>query len=341
MSDRSKPTPALTIIEIARLAGVSKSTVSRVMLGSPLVNAETRRRVEETVAKYDYTPNVNAGQMRSKRTNVVSVIVPLYHDADQSISDPFFMRMLTALSEVLTARNCDLLLSCMSETARRQIDHAVRAKRADGIIVIGQSNIHEAICAVARRAVPIVAWGQAVPDQPYATVSSDNRTGARKAVSHLLGLGRRRIVVLGNIDLPETRPRLLGYRDALGEAGVASDPALFVPSSFNRSSASAAVTAFLAGGTSFDGVFALSDEMGRGAVDALARAGMAVPDDVAVVGFDDIASSTADLPLTTVRQDIPAAAAALVELLMEQIDGAPSRDVLLPTVLVRRQSTGF
>ncbi len=334
--------PTIRMAEIAALARVSKSTVSRVLQNSPSVSQETRRLVETVMKAHRYIPNVNAAQLKQNRTSIVSVIVPLLHDDLQSMTDPFFMQMLGRLCETLSRHGYDLLLSTLRVGGDRDIGHVVRQRRADGIILIGQSALHAQINDVAIEDVSLVVWGAPIEGQSYATVSSDNEAGARMAVRHLLQTGRRHIAFFGNPGLPETRPRFDGYRAALLEAGIAADPALLLPVSFDRAGALQEIRRFLAGAPAFDGVFAVSDVIAQCAIDALHGTGRSVPRDVAVVGFDDVAEAAHATPsLTTIRQDIAAAADALVALLLEQIDGRPRRSLVLPTTLVCRQSTAI
>src|SRR5450830_101551 len=213
--------------------------------------------------------------------------------------------------------------------------------RVVGIILVGQWGRHQQLNELAARKVPIVVWGAQLPQQLYCCVGSDNVSGGMLATQHLLELGRRRIAFFGDIELPEPAQRYRGYCAALEKHGIAVDPRLQVSTPFLPIGGSAAVEALQARAISYDAVFACSDLLAMTAIDSLRAHGKRVPDDVAVVGYDDIDQSAYFHPrLTTIRQPIGAAGRALVAALLALIDGAPAASVELPTQLIVRASAG-
>ena len=323
--------------DIARLAGVSESTVSRALAGKSVVSEKTRAHIQKIASDLGYRVNPAARSLRSRRTQVVSVAVPLVHEQDQHLSDPFMMLMLAHLADELTERGYSMLLSRIPTHDEGWIEHLVRPGRADGVVLVGQSLEHESINRAAHAGVPLVVWGAKMANQPYVSVGSDNRLGGLQAGRHLAALGCRRIAFLGDERLPEIGARFEGYREALQEHGLAADPRLHVRTHFIAETAYDAVKAMLAKGAEPDGIFAASDVIAISAVRALAEAGRRVPLDVSVVGYDDIPLARHTHPtLTTVRQDIQLGARLLTEALLGMIEGHPGTSVeFTPELIVR------
>ncbi|MBB6253772.1 LacI family DNA-binding transcriptional regulator [Nitrospirillum iridis] len=327
--------------DIARMAGVSKSTVSRALSGSPLVNEETRVRIQALVESHSYRVDTRAQGLRKGQTRTIAVVIPLLHEHDQPISDPFFLELLGHIADAVADHGYDLLLSKIGPGRASGMTDLVDTGRVDGLIAIGQSTAHLGLEQLAARNLPLVVWGAQLADQHYVTVGSDNRAGAERAVSHLIAQGRRRIVFLGQRSVPEMRLRHDGYVAALEAAGITPDPALDVPTRFASAAALTAMRSLLCGGASFDAVFACSDVIAISAIRALQDQGLTVPEDVAVVGYDDIQMAAFYNPaLTTVRQDTATGGRLLVDLLFAQIAGRSARSVMLPTELVVRASSG-
>lgn len=327
--------------DLAMRAGVSESTVSRALSNSPLVGKETRERIQRLAEELGYIIDKRARNLRLQQSGVIAVVVPLLHDTVQSISDPFFLEMLGNLADILSGHGYDLLLRKFGAAEPQQLAGLLRDIRADGVLLIGQSTQHEAIDQIGRNYIPMVVWGAPFPHASYLTVGSDNFDGALQAVSHLLRLGRRRIAFFGNITLPEVAPRHRGYEAALRQHGLAPEPRLVVPMPFDGSSALQTVRGFLAQGEAFDAVFAASDVIAMAVIGALRERQLRVPEDVAVIGFDDIMLAGVFSPaLTTVRQNIPEAAKVLVTTLIERIAGEPAESTLLPVQLIVRDSCG-
>jgi len=336
----SQPPNNLQMSDIARLAGVSESTVSRALKDSPMIAASTRERIQRLAEDAGYVVNPVASSLRSRQAGVITVAVPLVHEREPHLADPFMMTMLAHLADTLADRGYNMLLAKIAVHQDHWLRRLQQPGRSDGVILIGQSIEHAAINEAARAGIPLVAWGACLPAQKYPVVGSDNHLGGRLATEHLLAQGRRRPVFLGDERLPEIAHRHEGYREALREAGVAASPELRVRTGFAGSEAEGHVRELIASGTDFDGIVAVSDVIAIGAIRALNEAGRRVPEDVAVVGFDDILfAEHANPPLTTVRQDIARGAVALVDTVIAVIRGeTPASTVLPPTLVVRRSA---
>nr|WP_229507275.1 LacI family DNA-binding transcriptional regulator [Pseudoduganella rivuli] len=332
----------LQMADIARLAGVSTSTVSRALSGSKLVNQETRDRVMELARSLKYTINIGAQNLRLKQNRTVGVVIPAVSDTHtrQHLTDPFFLGMLGSLADALTEQGFDMLLSRVDAD---QLDAAAQpydTGRVIGVILIGQWRHHDQLNQMAARGVPIVVWGAQLPQQLYCTVGGDNVAGGLLATRHLLQQGRRRIAFLGDIQLPEAAMRYQGYCQALQEQGLAPDPALQVSVSFLPEGGTEGVQELARRGATYDALFACSDLLAMTAINALRAQGRTVPHDVAVAGYDDIEQSTYfHPPLTTVRQPLADAGRALVATLLELAEGRSAASQQLPTELIVRASS--
>lgn len=337
---RGKTRTHSKMAEVARRAGVSLSTVSRALSGSPLISEETRQVVRAAAEHLNYRVDAAGSSLRTGQTRTIGVVIPLSHAANQSFSDPFFLEILGAVADELSASHFNMLLAKVTDNPVDWITHVARGRRADGVIVIGQSLHHEALNRGAAAEFPTVVWGARLPGQRYVTVGSDNAAGGHDATAHLLAQGCRRIVFLGDPAAPEVASRLEGHLRALAEAGVPSAANLQVPVRFGSDTAYHAISALLSAGVEFDGVVACSDVFAMSAMRALAERDRRVPADVAVVGFDDIpfAAHTTP-PLTTIRQDCRAGARALVDALMRMIRHERTTSVVIPTQLVVRASS--
>lgn len=326
--------------DLAAIAGLSTSTVSRALENNPLIASATRARVQALAREHNYSINPVARSLRSRKTGTIAVVVPLVHEADQPLSDPFFMAMLSHLADALSKSGYDLLLSKVPVHADDWVSRTIRNRRADAVIVIGQSFEHEAIDAAAQDGTPVVAWGAMLPGQHYATVGSDNREGGRLAAAHLLDNGRTRLAFLGNHELPEIAQRYEGFREAHLQHGIEHDSALLVPARFGRDDARRASRALVDSGAQFDGVVAASDIIAAAMVRALAEKGLNVPRDIGVVGFDDAPLAAYNAPpLTTIRQRLEEGANLLVDLALAAANGDVGEPVQMPVDLVVRGSS--
>jgi DNA-binding LacI/PurR family transcriptional regulator len=329
----------LQMADIARLAGVSVSTVSRALNGSRLVNDETRQRIEQLARSLNYSINLGAQNLRLQKNQTVAVIVPYDPQSRQHISDPFFLSIVGALADALTDRGYDMLLSRVDAERLDSAAALYDSGKAIGLVIIGQWRHHDQLNELAARKVPLVVWGGQLPEQLYCSVGGDNRAGGQQATAHLLALGRRHIVFLGDAQLPEVQLRREGYRQALAAAGVAVEPALELPVPFEVVAARTALDRLCASARPFDGVMACSDLLALQAVQAVRASGRSVPDQVAVVGYDDMPLATySDPPLSSVHQPVTLASAELVDALLALLRGESVQPRTLPVNLVLRAS---
>ncbi|OYQ34627.1 LacI family transcriptional regulator [Niveispirillum lacus] len=327
--------------DIARMAGVSVSTVSRALAGSPLVPEPKRQEILALAREHGYVINEQARNLRLKKTRTIGVVIPLGHEVGQLISDPFFIELFGRLADEITARDFNVLLTKVAKPEAGWLDRLIQSRKADGLIVIGQSDQHAALNAAARDYLPLVVWGAHLPNQLYCSVGSDNIGGARMAVEHLIRQGRRRIAFLGVPNLPEVGLRFEGYRRAVAAAGIAEDPALSAPAHFTVDTAYDTVRGLIEAGTTFDAIFAVSDVIAIAAIKALTAAGLRVPEDVAVVGFDDITiAAYVNPPLTSVRQDLARGAKVMIDLLFRRMEEEDTPSATMPAELVIRKSCG-
>ncbi len=330
----------LKMADIARMAGVSISTVSRALAGNPLIPKTLRDQIVQIAQTHGYVVNQSARSLRLRKTETIGVIIPLADEAGQLIADPFLLEMVGRLADEITLRNYSVLLNKVVVKEAGWLERIIQSHRADGLLLIGRSAQQAALNSVADTYRPMVVWGAPLPGQRYCGVGGDNAEGGRLAVEHLTAGGRRRIAFLGEADTPEAARRFEGYQKGLVEAGLTPDPALVVPTAQGAEAAYAAMTAFLARGVAIDAIFARSDVIALAAMRALAEAGRSVPGDVAVVGFDDsVPGRLATPPLTSVRKDLEVGARTMVDLLFRRMAGEDATGVLAPVRLVVRESS--
>jgi DNA-binding LacI/PurR family transcriptional regulator len=319
---------------IAELAGVSKITVSRALSGSDLVRPELRERIAGIAREAGYRMNVAARALRTRRSRTIALVIERLVAGDRPISDPLILAIIGGLLETLTPAGQAMLVTSSDHFLDSQVVDA------DGIVMVGQGVGGQRARTVAAQGLPMVAWGERLPNSDLVVIGSDNRSGGRMSAQHMIDTGRRQLVFLGNGDHPEVAARLEGVRDI-----VATTPAMIaavIPCDFSRLEGAAAVRGLLSESVSFDGIIAASDFIAAGACDALLEEGRRVPDDIAVMGFDDIAVAANNRPpLTSIRQDWSRAGRLLGETvlaLIEQSD-AFSPPERLPVELIAREST--
>ena len=325
----------VTLDMVARRAGVSPSTVSRILNGTAVVSDDKRAAVSRAIGELGFIPNPVARGLAGGRTFSVGVVT-------QAIDSPFYGAALRGIEDALGPAGYAPLFMSGHWQAREEARcvEVLRARRVDGIIVLTGRMSDRALRSVAA-ALPVVVTGRQLKSANLAALAFDNVGGARLATEHLLSLGHRRIAFIGGDPRhPDAVDRERGYRAALDAARVRIDPALIVEGDFTEASGLAATARLLDGRVNFTAIFAANDQMAFGAALALHRRGRRVPDDVSLVGFDDVGGALYSLPpLTTVHQPISEigrlAAAAMLDLLALQ---TPSLRVPEPT-LVEREST--
>ncbi|WP_018275546.1 LacI family DNA-binding transcriptional regulator [Teredinibacter turnerae] len=338
MSKKASGVSRKKMSDIARLAGVSESTVSRALNDSPLINIETRKRIQALARQHNYSINKQARNLRLQSSRTIAVMIPMHHAPGQHVSDPFFMELLGAIADALTEADFDMLLSRVHRDDWRSKVESYN--HVDGVIIIGQSDLHADINDFAMKSqLPLVVWGAHLEGQAYVTIGSDNHLGGHLAAEHLLAQGRRRLVFIGDVNLPEVGMRCEGFTSVLREAGIAEDEIQFVPCGFSLERAHQAMDQLLedTANLRFDGIFAASDVLASVAIRRLGAAGIAVPGSVSVVGFDDVPVAELMMPpLTTISQVIHTSGYRLVANLFSQIQGdITESEVIAPELIIR------
>ncbi len=329
--------------ELARLTGVNVSTVSRALNDSPLVKSETKAEILRVASEIGYSVNVAARNLRRQSSSTIALVIPLKPGSGETISDPFFLEMVGAVSMAASKRGYDLLLSTPEDESAIAERRLLQTGRADGLIIIGQAGRENRLQSIGEMESRIVVWGGLQHDTPYTLIGSDNRRGGNLATRHLLELGRKRILFIGDTNLPEIALRFDGYRAAHEAAGMGVDPALSLRIGFGHQVKEVVpqLGRMLANGQTIDGIFAASDALAIMAMEALRQNGLSVPGTVSVVGYDNITQAALAQPaLTTISQNISIGGELLVSVLIDKLEGEAVTSTLTPTELIIRESCG-
>lgn len=327
------------------MAGVSQSTVSRALRNSPLVNRETRDKVKAVARELKYKVDKNAANLRSQQSKTLALLIFEDPTSDDSLINPFFLSMLGNITRSAAKKGYDLLVSFQQLSEDWHSEYEV-SHRADGMILLGYGDYlsyAEKLAHLAEANAHFIIWGPMVEGQPGHSLVCDNVGGAYDATEHLIKLGHKQIAFLGEASecCPEFLLRYQGYSQALKEAGLSVSNELQLDADNQETSGFQAVKQLMANNGDFTAIVAASDLMAFGAIKALKENGKRVPEDVAVVGFDDIpAASYMNPPLTTVHQDTNRAGELLVEKLIQLIDGETVESALLAPTLIVRESCG-
>jgi DNA-binding LacI/PurR family transcriptional regulator len=315
--------------DLAALAGVSKITVSRALSDSPLVNRETRERLQALAREHGYKLNVSARNLRLRRSYTVAVIVEMKPSSDRTMFDPYPLVLLGGISQELTAAGYSVLLTT------RQGASAAAVQAADGLILLGQGPRQDAVRRFDKLGLPMVVWGAQGQTDAHVVVGSDNRAGGVAVAEHFIAQGRRHPVFVGNPSHPEILERLNGFVDALAAHGI--KPLLIRRDEFTLASGIDAVDSLAAREVAFDALFACSDLLAMGAIRALETLGRSVPQQVSVVGYDDMPLAASFLPpLSSVRQDWQEGGSLLARKMLAVIRDEPVQSQTLPVQLVVR-----
>jgi DNA-binding LacI/PurR family transcriptional regulator len=330
---------APTLEMVAARAGVSRATVSRVVNGSPKVSPDVATAVREAIAALNYVPNRAARSLASRRTQAIALVVP--ESTARVFNDPFFATLVQGVGLALADTEYTLSMLIESEVSGDKTRRYLLGGNVDGALVVSHHTGDHSYANVGR-SLPVVFGGRPLDptESVNYTVDVDNLHGAELAAEHLVERGRTRIATIaGPQDMPPGVDRLRGFTGVLERAGLPADAVEF--GDFSPASGAIAMRRLLERDPSIDAVFAANDQMAIGAYSAIAEAGRSIPDDIAVVGFDDDRyAATAMPPLTTVHQpsvEMGAEMARVLVRLIEGEDAAPT--TLLPTSLVVRQST--
>ncbi|MDI1461981.1 LacI family DNA-binding transcriptional regulator [Catellatospora sp. KI3] len=337
-TQRTRSAGRPTLDEVAALAGVGRGTVSRVVNGSPQVSPEARSAVQEAIKELGYVPNRAARALVTQRTDSVALVVS--ESQERVFAEPFFAGIVRGVSSALADTSLQLWLAMAQSPAERQrIEHHLTSQHVDGVLLLSLHETDPLPQLLRQRGLPAVLGGRPVSiDQQISYVDMDNVNGARIAVEYLLNAGRRRVATIaGPQDLGVGVDRLVGYR--AGVQSAAAEP-LIEFGDFSEYSGVEAMRRLLARRPDLDAVFVASDLMAAGAIRALRDAGRRVPEDVAVVGFEDspVARQT-EPPLTTVYQPVEDMGRHMARLLLSRIRGEEEPNhILLDTHLVHRNS---
>jgi len=327
-----------TLADLAKIAGVSTGTVSRALAGNSLVNTKTRAKIEAIAREHGFRPNQMASKLRRQKTGVIGVAIPLGHDVRQQISDTFFITLLGYLADELTEKGYDLMLRrVIPDQDEDWLDRFIGSGMVDGVIVIGQSDQYERIEDVADGYLPMVVWGNHQEGQRHCVVGTDNRLGGKLAAEKLIASGAKALAFLGDTQPIEFAARYAGAKEVAEKMGVAIRA---LPTHLSPEKTGEEIAEHLQEiEGEVDGIFAATDTIAVTCLKELRERGIAVPDQLKIVGFDDlpISSQTAP-PLTTVRQDIAAGAKGLVDLLLRRLAGEDTESLVLPPRLMLRET---
>ena len=331
----------LTMAELARLASVDISTVSRALNDSPLVKEETKKHILSIAAETGYAVNARARSLRRQSSETIGLVIPIRPGSGQTMSDPFYLEMVGAVSQAASERGYDLIVSVPRENEFIAEQRLLQTGRADGLILIGQADRSDRLETLGALAQKVVVWGGRSGKPPYTIVGSDNIEGGRLAADHLLSGGRRNLLFIGPAQLPEVKLRLEGFRKAHEAHAVEWSEDRLVEIEFGAETAFDELLEVFRSGPEFDAVFAASDVLALAAIMALRACGKNVPEDIHVVGYDNIGQAAVSTPsLTTIDQSIAEGGKIMVEKLLEKLSGHEAASTLTSTRLIVRESTG-
>lgn len=333
-----------TSFDIAYRAGVSQSTVSRALRNSPLVNEETRLKIQAIAKELNYKVDKNARNLRSQQSNTLALLLFVDPTSDESQINPFFLSMLGSITRASAFKGYDLLVSFQEMENDWHAEYA-DTNKADGIILLGYGDYidyKEKLVHMHQQGTHFVRWGAEVKDMEVSTIGCDNQHGGYQLTQHLLEKGFKKPAFIGtaSIHAPEFFDRYKGYKAALDEVGINISKTLQVDAISTEEAGYIATKQLLSEKVEFDSLFGASDLIAIGAMRAIKEHGLNIPNDVGVIGFDDIPMANFTNPsLTTAKQDTILAGQLLVDNLIKVIEGEKSSTILIPTRLIERGST--
>jgi len=316
--------------DLAKAAGVSKMTVSRALSGHPLVKTSTRERVLHLAEQHGFRLNIAARNLRQRSTRTIGVVIEMTPSHDRSMSEPYPLSLLGGIMQELTSHAYNMVLTTLPL-------FVASPPAVDGLILLGQGVHEDAVDMVQRAGLPYVIWGSVDGNEDHITIGSDNVAGGRIAADHLLGQGRRALAFIGDDKHLEIADRLRGFAARIDEAGATLVGQ--ASSRFTREGGYDAARTLLAGGAVFDGVFASSDAIAMGVITCLRDAGHTVPDDVAVIGFDDAPGAALFTPsVSSIRQDWDRGGKLLAQKILALTKGAKPLSESMPVEIKSRES---
>ncbi len=329
-----------TIQDLADALGLSKATVSRALNGSPLISDETRRRVEAAARELRFTPNVSARRLSLGSSRTVAFVTHLTSGPSQA-HDLFGWEILGGVAQGLQALGYELLVKPVDYRDYSWVRQLLDSGQVDGFVLMASTRKEHHVKALITEDAPFVSWGEAAPRSQYPSVCSDGHEGGRLAGEHLASLNLRPVGLISGPEAEaEIQSRTAGFLEALEKAGTTFDRAYLRYGDFSEASGSSAMSELLAMPVPPRAVFVQSDLMAVGALKAAKNFGVAVPRDLAIVGFDGLLiSAYTDPPLTTVSQHTSEAGAALAQVLVRYLETGQVSHIVMPVELVRRSST--
>lgn len=328
----------VTIADVAARAGVSKTTVSRVLNGRGELDESTAARVRRVIAELGYVPSSRAVGLARGQTSIVALLVP-------SLTWPWMGDVLQGAVDAIEEAGYGVMLFTWNrgQESMRRFDSQVSARSFDGLVAIEPEGTLDYITELRARGLPVVLIDDRGNSPQFPAVATTNRHGGEQAARHLLEQGRHRpLIIKGIADLGCTEERLAGFAETYAAAGHPIDPELVAPGDFTFDCGRLAAEALLRRQVSFDAVFAHNDQSAVGALSAIQHAGLRVPQDIAVIGFDDLPMAVqSNPPLTTVHQPLREMGETAARLLISSFTGTPlpDRPTVIPTTLVTRAST--
>lgn len=334
-----------TSFDIAYRAGVSQSTVSRALRDSELVNLETRKKIKAIAKELNYKVDKNASNLRTKQSTTLALLLFEDPTSDESQINPFFLSMLGSITRACASQGYDLLVSFQQLSNDWQADYEY-CHKADGIILLGYGDFEayqNKLEQLEQQGTHFVLWGAAESDSHGIVIGCDNIKGGFDLTEHLIQMGRRKIAFLGGVSTgsPEFLERYNGCLKAVKQAGLSFNSGLQFDAITTEQSGYSAAIALINSEQDFDAVFCASDLIAVGAIKALREKNYKVPEDIAIVGYDDIPLAEYTRPaLTTAHQDTKKAGEVLVTNLIKQINNEPAEGEVIPAKLVIRESCG-
>jgi DNA-binding LacI/PurR family transcriptional regulator len=328
-----------TLEDIARLANVSKSTVSRALSDSPLINVETKERIRVIAKENDFCINSSARSLSTRQSNTIAFVTHASHD-DFSVEDLFSIEILGGIGNSLHSFGYDLLIIHVNSHDTEWAHQYLDSGRVDGFILMKTGRKQSHIKALIDMGAPFILWGVPGPDLNCCSVTGDNLTGGILATEHLIRTGKKKIALIGGPtnDL-EAEQRYRGYETAIQASGLPMDAKRMVCGDYSHTAGINGMRRLLEQAPDLDSVFVTGDVMAIGAISVILESGKRVPEDIAVVGYDDLSiAAFNNLPLTTVKQNIAMSGRLLAQNLVQYIKTGVVTNVTVPVELIVRKS---